>query len=858
MKTTNEGFLVNTLRRMPRHGVKALAAGALLIAAALPLAVASSAGATTAPTLSSVQAFATAAGTGAQTAGDSFGAGATGTFTFTGTGFAHDGGNVTVTTNATGVTFSSAAESSATAGTAHFSSTTAVAPGSYSVTVTDDNGTSNTVSNAFTVIADPTVASVAPITPASLPDSTPATATSVTVSGGGFEATADTGATDSSAVPAVYLTSTVNGTTLTTGTVTATATSLTFNVTPTNSVTNNPATPGTYTLTVVNQDGGSVTSGPIFTITAYGITDVSPSAVPLNTSGSVVDQFLTVTGTGFEYGANISITADASAPTGLSIVTAGTTVTSATTISLEIAEATSATQGRWDITVANTQSGGNGATYVLTNGLGVGEASAIAPVVSAATTSAALTAGSVPATLTLTGTGFSQYSTVSLFVGTGTTASTVVTAPYVAGNTGTTLTASVSAATNAVAGPYSVKVLNNGTGSNQFPAALTVNGPVIASQTPLVAGAPVGTTVTLTGTGFQNIDTGSFTAGGGSLAGIISYVNATTIDFVVTTSPSSGDITTAPTETVVQTVGGVTTDSPAFKLIVSPAPTVSSLTYSTAPVNDVGVGAVTDPITITGTNFGTGVTIGSFVNGGGIADPDVTAAVTGINAAGTVISATVTITPGDTNIADGYTITNTNGGVVKVSAVSTTSELLIGAGPTITSVTPASSPASTTTAFTIVGTNFESGAVVAATADGTCGTATPTNATTLTVSCTFGAATTTAAALQVINPDNGTATSATIIPAATAPVAPAPHATGEAGNPVVGKTTAIAVGGVGFYGQPKVTSTGASVKAVVSKDTGTLLTVLVTVGATTGPGEHTLTFTLADGKVFKVNYLIVK
>jgi len=47
MKTTNEGFLVNTLRRLPRHGAKALAAGAILIAATLPLAMATDAGAAT-------------------------------------------------------------------------------------------------------------------------------------------------------------------------------------------------------------------------------------------------------------------------------------------------------------------------------------------------------------------------------------------------------------------------------------------------------------------------------------------------------------------------------------------------------------------------------------------------------------------------------------------------------------------------------------------------------------------------------------------------------------------------------------------------------------------------------------------
>jgi hypothetical protein len=336
-------------------------------------------------------------------------------------------------------------------------------------------------------------------------------------------------------------------------------------------------------------------------------------------------------------------------------------------------------------------------------------------------------------------------------------------------------------------------------------------------------------------------------------------VNATTFDFVVLTSPNPADVTasTVGTPNVVITQSGTaTTVSPTFKLVVSAAPTVSSLSYATG--TDVGVGAKAQTVTIHGTGFATGATVGTFVNGSSVADPDVTATVTSINAAGTAITATIAVVAGDTNIADGYTVTNTNGGAAKVTAVTAGSALVLGAGPTITSVTPATSAASTTTSFTIIGTNFESGATVSATADGTCSSPSVATTTTLTVSCTFGAATSTAAALAVTNPDGGSATSATIIAAATPPAAPAPHATGEAGNAVVGKTVAIAVGGVGFYGQPTVTSTGASVKAVVSKDTGTLLTVQVTVGKTTGPGEHTLTFTLANGKVFKVNYLIIK
>jgi len=144
MKTTNEGFLVNTLRRIPRHGVKALAAGAVLIAAALPLAVASVAGAAT--SLSGATVVVNTAddgGNGSQNATANFGTGGSGRITVTGITDANDGAtNPTLTTNAPGVTFSALTETGApgagTGFTVDFSSTSATVPGTYSLTLVDD------------------------------------------------------------------------------------------------------------------------------------------------------------------------------------------------------------------------------------------------------------------------------------------------------------------------------------------------------------------------------------------------------------------------------------------------------------------------------------------------------------------------------------------------------------------------------------------------------------------------------------------------------------------------------------------------------------------------------------------------
>ena len=137
---TKEGFVMNTLRRIPRLLTKAVAAGAVLVAAAVPMAIAGTAGAATAPTLTCLTALNPATYCPNYVVA---GQGSSGTVNFAGTGFANDqaiGGNVTLTTTATGVSFSNAQETSAIAGTATITTSSTTAPGFYPVTLTDDNG----------------------------------------------------------------------------------------------------------------------------------------------------------------------------------------------------------------------------------------------------------------------------------------------------------------------------------------------------------------------------------------------------------------------------------------------------------------------------------------------------------------------------------------------------------------------------------------------------------------------------------------------------------------------------------------------------------------------------------------------
>ncbi len=227
-----------------------------------------------------------------------------------------------------------------------------------------------------------------------------------------------------------------------------------------------------------------------------------------------------------------------------------------------------------------------------------------------------------------------------------------------------------------------------------------------------------------------------------------------------------------------------------------------------------------------------------------------------MNLAGTQLTATVKIAAGDTNTVDGYTVTNTNGGSAKATAVAPAG-LVIDAAPTITSVTPASGTAGATTSFAVAGTGFLTGATTSLSpANGTCGTTTVSASTTIAATCTLGQPSATATYLVVTNPDGGSATSTTAVLAAqSAKKAPAFHVSGVHGAAIAGHTVRVTITGTGFYGQPKVTSNAAGTRARVSHDTGRLLVVIITTRAGMH-GEHVLTIRLANGKTGRAGYNI--
>jgi uncharacterized repeat protein (TIGR02543 family) len=81
------------------------------------------------------------------------------------------------------------------------------------------------------------------------------------------------------------------------------------------------------------------------------------------------------------------------------------------------------------------------------------------------------------------------------------------------------------------------------------------------------------------------------------------------------------------------------------------------------------------------------------------------------------------------------------------------------------------------------------------------------------------------------------------------------HASHITGSILPGRHS-ITISGTGFSGQPKITGTTKGIKVSVSKDTGSRLTVWVTVPKGTRAGHGTFTIRLSNGKTCKITYTI--
>jgi hypothetical protein len=345
----------------------------------------------------------------------------------------------------------------------------------------------------------------------------------------------------------------------------------------------------------------------------------------------------------------------------------------------------------------------------------------------------------------------------------------------------------------------------------------------------------------------------------------VTSVGGSIVFTATVTGPMNG---ATPTGTVAFTVNGTagatacTTSSATLAGSASSATATCTITASAAGTYVVSDVYSTDVNYLAATSTGDSVTASVVSSGGGTPPASNAPPPSGIAASsyGTPVSGSVAAgAPLTTTVASG-SATNTvvvpagalpTGTVVSVYPITTTTALvaLIPSGQTyVTSVavTWVSAGTSPTSTSPITLTITDASIVIGNTIYQLSSTGTLTSVGTATAN---GTITVTFSSDPVF-----------VVTSATPLVTPPPvvvvaHATKVVGVAVSGRTVTITILGVGFYGRPNIiSSTGHATALVVTHDSGTLLTVRVTVKAGTARGVHTLKITLADGKSFDIHY----
>ena len=820
---------MNTLRRAPKFMVKAAAAGAMLVAATLPLAVATEAGAATPP----VATYLGLSGPptnipGAPGTAPQFGPGYAGTATFTisaadSASLANTSTSATISTTASGVSFGAGVESvtgGVTTVVASISSTSAVTTGFYPAVITDTNGTPLTVSNAFFINPQSTIAS---ITPTTLPEND--TGVAVTLTGTGF-------------IPGATATLSLAGTTITNtagGSVNPTATTLAYasSTTLTGTINTTALATGLYAASVANGDGGSATSATVgIAITGPTITTVAPASLSIPASGSVTTT-ITLTGTAFQPSAYVNLTASSGSPTA-SVGVA--TVVSATSITVPITVPSTSTVGQFTVIEHNP----DGSSSSITGGLGIGEASSATATVTAVNTLPAMTNGA-SASLAITGTGFGSGSTSATvqFIDTAGVPDTGITCTNVVIVSDTSMNCIVNVI-SAKGGPHAVAVKAQGGTAFSTPlaGALTVNGPVITAVSPSAVPGSFNGVFTLTGTGFTaGTLTATATATTGTATAAPAYVSATS----VTVTVSASSIVAGQTMIITLTDNGATTDIavPVLSIPVLNTSAPLGVVYA-GTTTGVGQAATAQPITFNGTGFLPGITV-TFPAASGI-----TATVKTVTS--TVISATLAVSATTTTGLYPVTLTNTNGGTS--TSATAVAEVNIDAGTGVLTVAPSAVLAGAKAAtFTITSSTagLKTGATVTAGSPLiTVGTVTFVSGSAITVSLASAAVTGTVVVgttLTVTNPDGGTASPAFSIN-------PGPTVTGAYFVPTFSTNVEVNVTGTGFEQGMTATSSNAAYTVTVANvnASGFSLTLLVSTTSAASAGTNSnIVLTNPDG-----------
>lgn len=404
---------------------------------------------------------------------------------------------------------------------------------------------------------------------------------------------------------------------------------------------------------------GSGSSGT-GTVSTPTITAVAPASEMAGATG----QTLTITGTGFTAGATVTFNGQ---PETVSSVTA-------TSIAVAIANADLLAGGTFALVVTNADGGTVSFNYPVIN----------PPPVLTSLSPASVTAGALPMTLTLTGTGFNP-STTATFNG----SNALVT--YVSA---TQISFELTQGELATAGTDPVIVTNPGPGGGASAAVNFTVSPIVNPPPTLTAISPASltagaapTTLTLTGTGFNGATVASFNGN----AQTTTLISSTQVSILL----SAGELATAGVMPVVvsnPTPGGGASGVVNF-VLDNPTPAITSFSPTTAPV-----GASSQTLTITGTGFVSGSQVtwnGAARQTTFISSTNITAALlqSDLAVGGNVSVAVDNPSPGGGNSAPvAFTVANP--------------------APTVTAVAPTAMLLGESQTLTITGAEFVAGATV--------------------------------------------------------------------------------------------------------------------------------------------------
>ena len=608
--------------------------------------------------------------------------------------------------NATSVKFGNAAATiTANTGTSITASAPAGSAGTVDVTVTTAGGTSaNTAADDFTYVGQPTVTNVSP-------SSGPAAGgTSVTITGTGFAGLVGGSAVQFGGTNATSYT--VNSATSITA-VAPSGTTGTIDVTVTNPTGTSAASAAdqfTYialpTVTGVSPATGVTAGGNTVTVTGTGftgatavsfgtgnnasvVTVVSPTqitaTVPAHAAGTVDVRVVTPGGTSANTAADDYVYAAAPTVTSISptagplvggttVTITGTNLSNATSVKFGVTTATVTANTATSITATSPLANSAGAvdvTVVTAGGTSATSAAdrftyTAAPVITSMTPNqASSTGGSL--LVTINGSGFTGVNALS---GVKFDGQSVVAVPV----SDSVITVALVPA-HAVGPIYVTVTTPNGGTSAQTPGAVFtyVGAPTLTSVSPASGPTAGGNTVTLTGTGFTNVDTVNF-----GLTPITSFTKVSDTQITVTAPVGlAGNVNIS----VLSLAYGLS-GTQQYQYLATP--TVILVAPNSGPA------AGGQQVVITGTGFtgATDVRFGGVSAGPITVSSDLSITATAPAHAAGLVDVTVTA-PGGTS-----------------STVGTLNDFTYGAAPVISAITPSFGPAVGLNSVVLTGTGF--------------------------------------------------------------------------------------------------------------------------------------------------------